>query len=125
MRVLATSSVRILSPRLALAVLGILGALANPWGPQNARSQETLSQETLSQRSDPTEKLSLWTRTKGKDWPRMLGVHYDSKNTETGILTQWPKDGLRIVGHEKIGTGNGKGVAGLGRWPQCELQGKV
>ena len=53
MRVLATSPIRIFSPRLALAVLGILGSLAISWGPQNALVQETLGQE-----SDPIQKLS-------------------------------------------------------------------
>jgi hypothetical protein len=125
MRVLATSPIRIFSPRLALAVLGILGSLAISWGPQNALVQETLGQETPSQESDPIQKLSLWTRTKGSDWPRMLGVHYDSKNSETGILTQWPKEGLRIVWHEKIGTGYGNGVAALGRWLQFDRHGNV
>ena len=55
----------------------------------------------------------------------MLGVHYDSKNTETGVLTQWPKDGLRIVWHEKLGTGYGNGVAALGRWLQFDRHGNV
>jgi len=64
--------------------------------------------------------ISIWTRSKGQDWPRMLGVHYDSKSNEKGIRTQWPKDGLPVLWSQKTGTGYGNGVAALGRWFQFD-----
>lgn len=72
-----------------------------------------------------TSELSLWTRSQGQDWPRMLGVHYDSKSSETGIPTQWPKDGLPVVWTQKTGTGYGNGVAALGRWFQFDRFGNT
>lgn len=68
---------------------------------------------------------SLWTRSKGEDWPRMLGVHYDSRSLETGILTQWGADGLPIRWSQKTGVGYGNGVAAKGRWLQFDRFGDV
>lgn len=53
------------------------------------------------------KKLDLRTRTTGSDWPRFLGPTGDSVSTETGIITQWPKEGLRIVWQKKVATGYG------------------
>ena len=76
--------------------------------------------------SETTPKpTSLWTRTTGEDWPRMLGVHYDSKSSETGILKEWPKEGLKVLWSKKTGTGYGNGVAALGRWFQFDRHGDV
>ena len=63
---------------------------------------------------------SLWTRKTGEDWPRMLGLQYDSTSSETGIRTDWGKTGLRIVWTQKTGEGYGNGVAALGRWLQFD-----
>ncbi|MBU6384442.1 MAG: PQQ-binding-like beta-propeller repeat protein [Planctomycetes bacterium] len=108
MRVLATSSVgffhrkpQIANP-LVFLVIAVLQWISLP----NAQAQ--------------SPGLSLWTRSEGEDWPRMLGVHYDSKSSETGILTQWPKEGLKVVWTQKTGTGYGNGVAALGRWFQFD-----
>lgn len=82
----------------------------------------TATPDSTTSRSNETksDKLSLWTRTQGEDWPRMLGVHYDSKSSETGILTQWPKEGLKVLWSQKTGTGYGNGVAAYGRWFQFD-----
>jgi hypothetical protein len=71
------------------------------------------------------QQTSLWKRTVGEDWPRMLGVHYDSKSSETGILKEWPKQGLKILWSKNTGTGYGNGVAALGRWFQFDRHGDV
>ncbi|MFN9436546.1 MAG: PQQ-binding-like beta-propeller repeat protein, partial [Planctomycetota bacterium] len=72
----------------------------------------TLATPAISQ----TEPTSLWTRSQGDDWPRMLGVRYDSISNETGIRTDWGKAGLPIRWTQPTGTGYGNGVAALGRW---------
>jgi outer membrane protein assembly factor BamB len=41
----------------------------------------------------------------GNDWPCFLGPLGTSVSTEKGIISPWPKDGLKIVWHKKIGTG--------------------
>jgi len=45
------------------------------------------------------------TRKKGVDWPKFLGPTGDSKSTETGLITNWPPDGPRLVWQMKLGTG--------------------
>ncbi|MFN9604140.1 MAG: PQQ-binding-like beta-propeller repeat protein [Planctomycetota bacterium] len=76
----------------------------------------TLATPAISQ----TEPTSLWTRSQGDDWPRMLGVRYDSISNETGIRTDWGKAGLPIRWTQPTGTGYGNGVAALGRWFQFD-----
>lgn len=39
----------------------------------------------------------LRTRTSGSDWPGFLGPTGDSVSSEKGIITPWPKKGLRVV----------------------------
>lgn len=65
-------------------------------------------------------KASLWTRQTGEDWPRMLGPRYDSTSRETGISTNWGRQGLRIVWSAPTGEGYGNGVASQGRWFQFD-----
>jgi len=54
------------------------------------------------------------------DWPTFLGPTGDSKSTEKGILTQWPKEGLRVVWERKLGTGYGIGSVSKGRYFQFD-----
>ncbi|HET6574440.1 MAG TPA: PQQ-binding-like beta-propeller repeat protein [Fimbriiglobus sp.] len=42
---------------------------------------------------------------KGSDWPRFLGPNGDGTSPETGILTTWPKEGLKKVWECKLGAG--------------------
>jgi outer membrane protein assembly factor BamB len=41
----------------------------------------------------------------GSDWPRFLGPTGDNASAETGILTAWPREGLRKVWDCKLGQG--------------------
>lgn len=41
----------------------------------------------------------------GADWPRFLGPNGDGTSPETGILTAWPKEGLKKVWECKLGLG--------------------
>jgi outer membrane protein assembly factor BamB len=43
--------------------------------------------------------------SKGNDWPCFLGPHGNSTSTEKGILSPWPKDGLRLVWSHKTAEG--------------------
>jgi outer membrane protein assembly factor BamB len=51
--------------------------------------------------------LPVRLAAQGTDWPRFLGSLGTSVSTERGIIAPWPKDGLRIVWHRKLGTGYG------------------
>jgi outer membrane protein assembly factor BamB len=41
----------------------------------------------------------------GSDWPRFLGPNGDGTSPETGILTKWPKDGLKLLWDCPLGVG--------------------
>ena len=43
--------------------------------------------------------------SKGSDWPRFLGPNGDSTSNEKGILSPWPKQGLRLVWSHRAGEG--------------------
>ena len=51
--------------------------------------------------------LAIPLRARAEDWPRFLGPNGTSVSAEKGIVTPWPKEGLRIVWHRKLGTGYG------------------
>ncbi len=58
---------------------------------------------------DDTPKPGAAERAKptraGSDWPGFLGPSHDGTSPETGILTKWPKDGLRKVWECPLGLG--------------------
>lgn len=83
-----------------------------PTSGQNARAaaepQAASEDEPNRSKDDNASKqLDLRTRKTGSDWPRFLGPTGDSVSTETGILTNWPKEGLRIVWQKKVEVGYG------------------
>jgi outer membrane protein assembly factor BamB len=41
------------------------------------------------------------------DWPTFLGPTADSKSPETGIITPWPKEGLKLIWQKKLGVSYG------------------
>jgi outer membrane protein assembly factor BamB len=51
----------------------------------------------------------------GSDWPRFLGPTGDNASTEKGILTTWPREGLRKVWEAKLGTGYAPPVVAAGK----------
>lgn len=57
----------------------------------------------------------LRTRKTGQDWPRFLGPTSDSVSTETGILTRWPRAGLKVVWEAPMGLGFAPPVTSRGR----------
>ncbi len=58
-------------------------------------------------------------RTEAKDathvWPQWRGPNRDGISTETGILTEWPKDGPKELWQAKIGEGFSSVAVALGR----------
>lgn len=59
-------------------------------------------------------------RKVGTDWPHFLGVNRDSKSTETGILTEWPSKGLKVVWEMELGPSYGIGSVAKGRYYQFD-----
>lgn len=55
------------------------------------------------------------TRTQGVDWPVFLGPTGDGKSPETGIITKWPKDGLKVIWETEMGLGYPPPVISKGR----------
>lgn len=57
----------------------------------------------------------LGTRHTGDDWPWFLGPTGDSKSRETGIVTDWPPEGPRLVWQKRLATGYGMPTISRGR----------
>ncbi len=57
----------------------------------------------------------LGTRKQGVDWPRFLGPTGDSRSSERGILTAWPRQGPRVAWHQRTGVGYGMPAISRGR----------
>jgi outer membrane protein assembly factor BamB len=76
--------------------------------------------------------LLLACHARAEDWPRFLGPQGISVSSEKGILSPWPKEGLKIVWHRKLGTGYGAPSIADGKLylfdrevEQIEIDGKV
>ena len=65
----------------------------------------------------------LGTRKKGTDWPRFLGPAGTSVSPEKGIISPWPREGLRVVWHKRIGEGYAMPSISKGRLYIAERQG--
>ncbi|HWB08518.1 MAG TPA: PQQ-binding-like beta-propeller repeat protein [Pirellulales bacterium] len=63
----------------------------------------------------PADIPDLRTRHDGDDWPSFLGPTGDSKSRETGIRTNWPKEGPPLVWHKRVGDGYGMPAISRGR----------
>src|SRR5262245_35724009 len=63
----------------------------------------------------PDTSPDLWKRVGGSDWPAFLGPNHDGTSPERGILTTWPKEGLRIVWETQVGLGYPPPVVSKGR----------
>ena len=63
----------------------------------------------------PRRRPTLGTRKQGEDWPVFLGPTGDSKSSERGIITKWPRQGLPIVWQQRTGVGYGMPAISRGR----------
>jgi len=61
----------------------------------------------------------------GSDWPCFLGPTGDSKSTERGILTNWPKQGPPLVWQLELGTGYCMPTISRGRLFQFDRAGDM
>ena len=66
---------------------------------------------------------NLAARSNGVDWPSFLGPTGDSKSPETGIITEWPKTGLKIVWQRPLRESYGIGSVSRGRYFQLDREG--
>jgi len=57
----------------------------------------------------------LRTRKTGSDWPMFLGPTSNNVSTEAGILTKWPREGLKVVWEAPMGLGYAPPVTSRGR----------
>lgn len=73
--------------------------------------------------ADEPPLANLGTRDQGIDWPDFLGPDRDSRSPETGILTRWNQDGLRIVWQKELGESYGIGAVAKGRYFQFDRVG--
>ncbi len=62
------------------------------------------------------QRISLWTRTQGEDWPTFLGSDGLSKSSETGILKDWTDGKLKLIWKRPTGAGYGMGSVANGRF---------
>ncbi len=74
--------------------------------------------------NEPSASLpDLRTRKTGSDWPGFLGPFANSVSPEKGIISPWPKEGLRIVWQKQLGTGYGMPSISRGRLYQFDRHG--
>ncbi len=57
----------------------------------------------------------LRTRKTGSDWPMFLGPTSNNVSAESGILTKWPREGLKVVWEAPMGLGYAPPVTSRGR----------
>ena len=95
-------------------------------GLTTAKAQTTKAKPKPQAASAPSsagELSDLGTRKQGIDWPDFLGPNRDSKSPETGIISPWPAEGLKIVWQRELQTGYGIGSISKGRMYHFERQG--
>lgn len=100
----------------ALLLLAGCSSAAGPAKPQPAAPAPAEEPKPgAAERAKPTRP--------GSDWPRFLGPTGDNVSTETGILTAWPREGLRKVWECKLGEGFGPPVVAAGRLYHADMYG--
>lgn len=57
----------------------------------------------------------LWTRKDGVDWPTFLGPTHNGASPEKGILTKWPREGLKVLWEAPMGEGFAPPAVSRGR----------
>jgi outer membrane protein assembly factor BamB len=102
--------------RWFLVCLICCGCFTSPRDRSSANSEEEQDKATATLE----DVKDLRTRKTGSDWPRFLGPSGDSTSLEKGIISPWPKEGLRIVWQRKLGSGYGAPVIHKGRLYQFD-----
>jgi outer membrane protein assembly factor BamB len=95
---------------------------AQPPAIETPEDKEPAAGETGAKASPES---NLWSRQEGSDWGPFLGPTGDGKSPEKGILTQWPKEGLKIVWERTLGTSYGAPAISQGRLFQFDRFGRM
>lgn len=83
-----------------------------------------LSSASFAQEASQADVRSLWTRSIGHDWPRMLGPNANGVSEETGPLTDWSGGKLKVKWVAPTGVGYGNCVVAKGRCFQWDRFGR-
>jgi outer membrane protein assembly factor BamB len=94
----------------SLAVFLLVGCGTAEPGATPARAEDT-----VAVKPGAPVPPDLGTRKTGADWPTFLGPHGTSVSDEKGIITPWPKEGLRIVWQKPTGIGYSMPTISRGR----------
>jgi outer membrane protein assembly factor BamB len=101
-----------------IAVLLVLGCGTHQVGdlntPFSRRSQPTNPTLEPSESAAPSGK-AIDLAFAESDWPQFLGPTGNSVSPEKGILSAWPKEGLRVVWQLPVGSGYGMPSISKGR----------
>lgn len=93
-----------------------------------SQQAEPVAKPSAESAGEPPTELTVVppmpTRPAGpSDWPGFLGPTGDGVSPEKGIITPWPKSGLRVVWHQRVGTGYSTPSVSNGRLYQFDRQG--
>ncbi|MHB8863443.1 MAG: PQQ-binding-like beta-propeller repeat protein [Pirellulaceae bacterium] len=102
----------------SLLFVGMLGALVS-CSADDAQVPSGTRDVSLPTSADELP-ADVGTRPGGADWPTFLGPERNGKSAETGILTTWPAEGLRIVWQRELGESYGIGSVSRGRYLQFD-----
>jgi len=84
-----------------------LGQILERSKPVSVQAVQSQAAQSQSAQSDNLDVKSLWTRTRGDDWPSFLGIKGQSSSRETGILKDWSAGKLRMLWKRETGAGYG------------------
>ncbi|MBX3413240.1 MAG: PQQ-like beta-propeller repeat protein [Pirellulales bacterium] len=96
----------------ALILAGCGAPPGNTAPPSDATQTKTSSAPASATIALPED---LGTRKAGEDWPCFLGPTHDSRSSETGLVTPWPRTGPPVLWHRRLGTGYGAPTISRGR----------
>ena len=110
----------VIAPLLVFAFCCAQAVSQTPQAPSKATPKQTNPAKPAPAQSAAKPAASalppdLGTRKQGVDWPSFLGPTGDSKSSERGILTKWPRKGLPIVWQQRTGVGYGMPAISRGR----------
>src|SRR5581483_3273987 len=91
---------------------GLLAGCSHPADAPTARAPKPGGAERPQ---SPTAPGPAGTAAAGTDWPCFLGPTHDNVSPEKGILTAWPREGLRKVWECELGIGYAPPVVAAGR----------
>jgi outer membrane protein assembly factor BamB len=92
---------------LVLLILGISVAGCDTPPAVTHRSANASAKKKTPHLPDIEAKDSSAGTSTGSDWAKFLGPTGDGISPEKGIISPWPKEGLRVVWRKKVGTGYG------------------